>query len=194
MKIPLRYQITEYDCGQASVLNALSHVFEREEIPADLLRIFFRQTLDKIGHDGRVGDGGTSSAAINDLKKFINSYAIVNRFAIHAEHVRGVAVTEKLLRENANENSAVVISCLECWQSPSSHYVLITKIVGNDVYIFDPYYIEKHQYAKDEAIEIITDTPKTHNRIVKIDRIMNSEGNMSMGEINQREVLIISKA
>ena len=33
MKIPLRYQISEYDCGPTSMLNAVSYLFEREEIP-----------------------------------------------------------------------------------------------------------------------------------------------------------------
>lgn len=32
MKIPLHYQITEYDCGPTSLLNGLSFLFEREEI------------------------------------------------------------------------------------------------------------------------------------------------------------------
>ena len=33
MKVPLRYQVTNYDCGPTSLLNGLSILFEREEIP-----------------------------------------------------------------------------------------------------------------------------------------------------------------
>ena len=33
MKNPLHYQLTEYDCGPTSLLNAISFLFEREEIP-----------------------------------------------------------------------------------------------------------------------------------------------------------------
>lgn len=32
MKNPLRYQMTEYDCGPTSMLNAVSYLFQREEI------------------------------------------------------------------------------------------------------------------------------------------------------------------
>ncbi len=32
MKNPLRYQLTEYDCGPASMLNAISYLFERKDI------------------------------------------------------------------------------------------------------------------------------------------------------------------
>ena len=37
MKIPLRYQMSEYDCGPTSMLNAISYLFEREEIPPRLV-------------------------------------------------------------------------------------------------------------------------------------------------------------
>ena len=33
MKNPLRYQLSEYDCGPTSMLNALAFLFEREDIP-----------------------------------------------------------------------------------------------------------------------------------------------------------------
>ena len=33
MKNPLHYQLSEYDCGPTSMHNAMSFLFEREEIP-----------------------------------------------------------------------------------------------------------------------------------------------------------------
>ena len=33
MKIPLRYQMSEYDCGPTALLNAMSFLFDRAEIP-----------------------------------------------------------------------------------------------------------------------------------------------------------------
>ena len=39
MKQPLRYQITEYDCGPTSLLNAVSFLFGREDIPPELVRL-----------------------------------------------------------------------------------------------------------------------------------------------------------
>ena len=38
MKTPLRFQVTEYDCGTVSLYNAISYLFDREEIPAKLLK------------------------------------------------------------------------------------------------------------------------------------------------------------
>ena len=37
MKIPLRFQVTEYDCGTTSLLNAFSFLFDRNCIPAELV-------------------------------------------------------------------------------------------------------------------------------------------------------------
>lgn len=40
MKTPLRYQITEFDCGSVSLINCIVFLFEREEIPAELIKQF----------------------------------------------------------------------------------------------------------------------------------------------------------
>ena len=37
MKTPLHYQMTEYDCGPITVMNAIIYLFEREQIPPDLI-------------------------------------------------------------------------------------------------------------------------------------------------------------
>ena len=34
MKIPLHYQVSEFDCGPTTVLNAMSYLFQREDLPA----------------------------------------------------------------------------------------------------------------------------------------------------------------
>lgn len=38
MNNPLRYQMTEYDCGPTSMLNAVSYLFPRDEIPPEIIR------------------------------------------------------------------------------------------------------------------------------------------------------------
>ena len=46
MKVPLRFQITEFDCGSVSLLNAFSYLFDRENIPALLVKEVHKYTLD----------------------------------------------------------------------------------------------------------------------------------------------------
>lgn len=51
MKVPLRYQITEFDCGTVSILNAISYLYEREEIPALLVKQIHKYMLDCYDED-----------------------------------------------------------------------------------------------------------------------------------------------
>ena len=52
MNNPLRYQMTEYDCGPTSMLNAVSYLFPREEIPPEIVRSIMIYCLDCFGTDG----------------------------------------------------------------------------------------------------------------------------------------------
>ena len=63
MKNPLRYQLSEYDCGPTSMLNALAFLFEREDIPPEAVRNIMLYCLDCYGSDGVSGKSGTSCAA-----------------------------------------------------------------------------------------------------------------------------------
>ena len=51
MKSPLRYQFSEYDCGPTTMLNAVSYLIEREEIPPEIIR--------NVKKDGDAWAGGT---------------------------------------------------------------------------------------------------------------------------------------
>ena len=59
MKIPLRYQNTEYDCGTTSFINALAYLYDREDIPVELLKAIYRFTLVVEDKNSIEGKGGT---------------------------------------------------------------------------------------------------------------------------------------
>ena len=65
MKVPLRYQNTEYDCGTTSFVNALAYLYDREDIPVELLKAIYKFTLDVEDSEGVVGKGGTSRSMQN---------------------------------------------------------------------------------------------------------------------------------
>ncbi len=74
MKSPLRYQITEYDCGPASLLNGISFLFEREDIPPELVRNIMLYSLDTYGADGFSGKSGTTHTAMMFLSHWLNGF------------------------------------------------------------------------------------------------------------------------
>ncbi len=46
MKTPLRFQVTEFDCGTISLLNAISYLFDWQDIPVQLVKAIHKYTLD----------------------------------------------------------------------------------------------------------------------------------------------------
>ena len=138
MKIPLRYQITEYDCGPTSMLNALSYLFEREELPPELVRNVMLYSLDSYGADGTFGHNGTSHAAMMFLSNWLDSYGKTGLLSIQSRYLSGRDVNwgqdGRLRSALACGGAAVVRVDLDSW-----HYVLVTGVQGDMVRVFDPY-------------------------------------------------------
>ena len=191
MKVPLRYQNTEYDCGTTSFVNALAYLYDREDIPVELLKAIYKFTLDVEDKYGVEGKGGTSKNNAELLSKYFVKYANNNeKFDIHCEVSYGKDVTLERMR-NSLENNGVIIA--RCWQD-TEHYVLITKIDENFAYIFDPYYLKEDYYVNDEDVAIILHESFNHNRVVKIERLFDESLNdFSLLEADKRSVILINR-
>ena len=61
MKNPLHYQLSEYDCGPTSMMNAIAYLFEREEIPPEAIRNTMLYCLDCHSKEGMPGKGNIQS-------------------------------------------------------------------------------------------------------------------------------------
>ena len=92
MKNPLRYQLSEYDCGPTSMLNALAFLFEREDIPPEAVRNIMLYCLDCYGSDGVSGKSGTSCAAMMFLSNWLNGFGKIGRLHISTQYLSGPAV------------------------------------------------------------------------------------------------------
>lgn len=190
MKIPLTFQITEYDCGTTTLLNALLFLFEREEIPVELLKAIYRYTLDAEGVHGIIGEAGTSRRAVDKLSNWILNYTKTNDFQIKCKVLEGKEVTLAKMKECLNNNGCIMARCYQ----GTEHYVLITKMDEIFTYIFDPYYVEEDYYCNDSEVAVVLNQMFTHNRLVKNERLFSQEQkDFSLMEIDKREVLLINK-
>ena len=191
MKVPLRYQNTEYDCGTTSFVNALAYLYDREDIPVELLKQIYRLTLDMKGPGGVSGEGGTSRKHAELLADCFVEYANKNsNFDINCKILRGADVNIKNMKDVLNESGVIIA---RCWQD-SEHYVLITKIDDYFAYIFDPYYLDKDYYANDEDVAIVTHEDFTHNRLVKIERLFDESGkDFSLLDGPNRSVILLNR-
>ena len=194
MKNPLHYQISEYDCGPTSLLNAISYLFEREEIAPEVIRNILLYCLDCYSADGRPGKCGTSHAAMMFLSNWLNGYGQTGQMPVHSKYLSGeevfLGITGKVTDALRRGGVAVVRLYEE-----EEHYVLLTKQDGDQVYMFDPYFVEESVLAevfRSDDIRYVTDAPYSHNRIV-CEQCFNREDNScySLGPAANREAILI---
>lgn len=191
MKIPLRFQNTEYDCGTTCFLNALSYLYEREEIPVELIKMIYQYTLDEKDRFGVVGKGGTSRKSVEKLVSVFNNYSKKNfDFTINCTVYNGIRVNLDLMRKCLNKGGVVIARCYQT----DEHYVLITKIDDIFAYIFDPYYLEPDYYYGDDEVAIVLNDSFTHNRLVKLTRLFSeSKMDFSLLDEKDREIVTIER-
>ena len=173
MKNPLHYQLSEYDCGPTSMLNAISFLFEREEIPPEVIRNIMLYSLDCYNSEGIQGKSGTSCAAMTFLTNWLNSLNKIGRLPVSAQHLTAEQV---YLGDGSRLNHALACggAVIVRLYFDEPHYILLTGQDGDNILAFDPYYVEKpFDFAPD--IQLCPDHLKQYNRIVP-SHYFNCEG------------------
>lgn len=189
MKNPLSYQVTEYDCGPTSVMNAMSYLFNRDEISPDIVKNIMMYCLDGYNHKGEAYKRGTTDTAMWFVAHWLNQFGKARKFPIYCEVVSKEEV-------HITQNSRIV-SCLQQKGAVVAkvmlggwHFVLLTDIDDEFVYLFDPYYRQKPFTV--EGIENIWDQPKKMNKKVRISYFNTiSRGYYSLGQEEQRECVLV---
>ena len=129
MKNPLNYQTTEYDCGPTTMMNAISYLFKREEIPPDIIKCIMQYCLDGYNKKGEAYKSGTTDMAMFFLSHWLNQYGQMRKFPIHCENLMKEEVfigSSSKVSECLYQKGVVVAKVmLGCW-----HYVLLTGIDG----------------------------------------------------------------
>ena len=180
MKSPLRYQISDYDCGPTSMLNAVSFLFEREQIPPELIRNIMLFSLDAFSPDGAFGKSGTSCTAMMFLSNWL---------PITTEYYTGDRVymgQQSPITDALHRGGAVVVRLfLDEW-----HYVLLTGERDGWVYLFDPYYLTEG--FNDSSVVTDVDHPFAYNRVVP-QSMLNGEAQTlyAFAEPKGREAVVL---
>lgn len=189
MKNPLSYQTTEYDCGPTTIINAISFLFDREEIPPDVIKFIMLYCLDVYNEQGEVGKRGTSCMAMMFISNWLSQFGKVKNFPIETDYITNedvfIAQTSKIVV--ALQQGGVVVVRLHFEEE---HYVLLTGIDNEYIYLFDPYY--RTQDFEEEGIELIKNAPMKMNRKVFFS-YFNKEAKeiYSLGPKDEREAVIL---
>lgn len=189
MKTPLRYQITEFDCGPTSLLNGVSYLFEREEIPPEVVRNIMLFCMDQYDEKGISGQMGTSHTAMMFLSHWLDGFGKTGRMNIQSSYLTGGDVTlikgSRLRSVISRGGTAVARVDLDGW-----HYILLTEFREERVMVFDPYLCA--DTSTDPDVEIIPDRICKCNRAVPVSRFDSTDfHHYSFGPFETREAVLL---
>lgn len=187
MKNPLRYQISEYDCGPTSLLNALSFLFQREEISPELIRNIMLYSLDCYG-SGVLGKSGTSRMAMTFLSNWLDGVGKTGILPIESRHLSGREVrmdSDSRIVDALHRNGVAVVRLF----FEGEHYVLVTGEKDGRVFLFDPYYLPDGPVSEEVASTL--EQPFRYNRVVPFSSFNREEGLYALGCEADREAVLV---
>lgn len=191
IKTPLAYQMTEYDCGTVTVLNALRYLFTRSELSPLIYKYITQCTLDKPNEKGESCKGGTSTWALELLCKWLEENSKYEHMSMYGKNlpIEDCSIYNKELEETIGRKGVAI---LRVYCEEVEHYCLLTQLDDKYAYIFDPYYMPLDYYKNDDCCEIITDKPFEFNRKVLKSRIdeKNKKDFSLVDGINKQIVLL----
>jgi hypothetical protein len=192
MKIPLRYQMSEYDCGPTALLNAVSYLFPRQEVPPEIIRSVMLYTLDCYGMDGAPCKAGTSRMAMVYLANWLEGFSRATQFPLTCQYLAGRAVH---IGTHSHINDALVrggVAVVRLFYEVE-HYALLTGTSKDHIYLFDPYYLAEAEPEFVRAgIGVTCAHPHSYNRIVPFDCFNRETREIyALGAVENREAVVL---
>ena len=152
MKTPFRYQATDSDCVPTTFINALQFLFEREEIPQDVLQKVMSYSLNTVNNKGEIGKDGTTGYAIEAILEFIRSYR-KDGFACECEYLEGGQVHLRQgnkLMKCINNGGVVLLAVCTDNTDYATHVILALgqDLSRNSLLFFDPFFRKRKFYGE----------------------------------------------
>lgn len=194
MKNPLHYQLSNYDCGPTTMLNAVSFLFDREAIPPEIIRNVMLYSLDCYSAEGAPGKAGTSRMAMMFLANWLDGFGHATDLPLSASYLSGrsVHLAQEGRIQDALRRGGVAIVRL---YYDVEHYTLLTGLAsgGGGVLMFDPWYVpEESQEFSGTGIVSTLAHPFSYNRIVPFPCFeCTKHGIYALGPVENREAVLL---
>lgn len=203
LKVPFRYQATDYDCVPTTFINALQYLFKPNEIPPVVLQRIMLYSLDTVNQYGEYGKRGTSGLAVQLIVQWLETFR-GDRFAFkRCEYL----AEEQIHLRRGNK----IVSCInrggvallrvnagKAMTAPF-HYVLALGVDRNDsdwLLFFDPYYRVKPFKGEDaKYIKWLgRENEQGANLTIKRERLDSYKfEKYSMAHIDERECCLLER-
>lgn len=166
MKVPFRQQASGYDCVPTTLINGISYLFSREEIPPFIVHRVYKECMDLEAFRG------TSSRAIQELGFWLSNYheKRYKKFAVEAEYLCGNQVhlkhSSKIIQ--CINSNGVALLCVHTTDN-NWHYILCFRLEGDWLHCYDPFPRTK-RFIDHETVKFVTATGQHEpNLIVHLD-------------------------
>lgn len=206
MKIPFRYQATNYDCVPTTFINALQYLFEREELPPEVIHKVMQYSLDSINQRGELGRGTTGLACQlilqwvesykpKDFKNFLMTYRYMQGEEVHLKQNNNIVSC-------LNRGGVALVRLCNDKAGLEFHYVLAISADAEFLYFFDPYYRVKNFAGADaKAMEWLGEEYKegfskgqSPNLRIRRERLDSEKyEKYSMSSFEERECCLIER-
>ena len=187
MKSPLRYQITDFDCGSVSLINCLTYLFEREEVPAELVRIITTFSLECYNEKGMLENNAYTKQLNYVVSKWVSEFARQKMIPLKSLYLTGEKIGLSMIVGCLKREGCVNV---KTYRDGYEHYVMLTDIDDDYVYMFDPYYCYASEYRNNPNVDVIVDMPFNYNRKVKLEHFLSEKKQDYMfGPVRDREII-----
>lgn len=191
MKIPLRFQITEFDCGTVALQNAISYLYDRENVPAELIRAISIYTVNCYDERGNISDSGNSRAIMDMMTNWVDEFINKYSFGLTCNRRLTAMVDYDEIKKCVEERGCVLV---RTYRNNTPHFVIVTKVDDQFVYMWDSYYIGETYYDNERKITIVFNKPFHYNRQVDKSRFLSTNTkDFALGPMENREVLLFNK-
>ena len=189
MKTPLRYQMVERDSGETSLCNCLSFLFERDEMPLELLKMISAYSNSCYDKFGNLENNELSRHFMYYTAGWIRTFAKEKKIPLVAKYYVGEDVDLLKIRKCLLSGGCVN---LKAHRQGARHFVTITNMDDEYMYIFDPYLRLNGYYLANSGIAIANDNPFSFNRKVRIEHfISENRVELALGPEEEREAILL---
>jgi hypothetical protein len=194
MYTPLHYQVSEYDCVPTALVNAVSYLFKRKEIPPMVIRHIYLYCLDTVGRDARFGIDGTSKYAARLVGNWLESYKI-KQFSVRTQFLEKETVRLDeggAIRTCLDEGGVALCNILLTRRE--EHYIMITRIADDWVYGFDSYRRTAVRGMKGHVGILESRDGRSPNLKIRLSWLDQEDcRRFCLGPVRQREALLIRR-
>ena len=197
-RAPFRQQASQYDCAPTTLLNALSYLFSRKEVPPYVVRRIYTECLDVDRYRG------TSAVAMQDLAYWLQHYRERGfaKFALETKFICGAQVhfgkNSKIVRILSSEGVALL-----CVRSSRNHwhYILCIRYEDGWLHCYDPH-PPSNRFKNHDAVEFVSPTgihePNLYIRKDWLEKDVRrvktpDERKYVLGEKRDRECLLVNR-